>query len=101
MNDLPDAVSIDLDYHMRENADDVRRDIITAEVWQALANGDLDIGLLDMDCCADTFQIALYECFKDNRPALATFFEPRCSYRDFAASVEALVEDEIERRMNR
>ena len=91
-----------LNRHMDEmDESDQKRERITEQVWQDLASGDLDTSSVVFDLCHDTFAIALYEACKDNRPAYATWHEPKHAYRDFYANIEALVENEIELRMSR
>ena len=96
-----DANTAALNRHMDEmDESDQKRERITQEVWQDLASGYLHGDGL-FDCAEDAVEIAIYECCKDNRPAYATWYEPRHAYRDFYADIEALVENEIELRMSR
>ena len=91
-----------LNAHLREMDEaDERLERITKQVWEDLANGELDVLDIIIGCKVDTFMIALYEACKDNRPAYATWHEPKHAYRDFYANIEALVENEIELRMSR
>ena len=91
-----------LNRHMDEmDESDQKRERITEQVWEDLANGELDVLDIIIGCKVDTFMIALYESCKDNRPAYATWHEPKHAYRDFCANIEALVEDEIKLRMSR